>query len=188
MELKDIGTKELKELNLYPISYFKQFQQIVENGYFIIPNNNYRYEKNVPSLRDIAYSSKYNKDGEKIKIKNFLELSKEEIEMIGFGGKSLFKLLWLQKYLRGEVSGCYSVTEDMSFQSFQELVELDKKDKIIHRLNIQLEEEREKNKELKTRINELENEIKKASKLKIKLLKFIKDNQKLLEEYSSELI
>lgn len=179
MNLQDIGTSELRELNLYPIRYFNILKECFERGYFIIPT--------YPCRGSIISANKYERDGEKIKLNSFLETRKEELEKLGFSGKSLFKLLWLQKYLSGEVSGCYSTKEDSSFQSFQELAELDKKDKIIHRLNCQLADEKEKNRELQDKINELENEVKKADKLKSKLLKFIEENKKFLEDYSSNL-
>lgn len=179
MNLQDIGTNELRKLNLYPICHFNILKKCFEQGYFIIPT--------YPFGGTIIKANKYERDGEKIKLNSFLDTKKEELEKLGFSGKTLFKLLWLQKYLRGEVVGYYSVEEDSSFRHFQELAELDKKDKIIHRLNCQLAEEKEKNKELQDKINELENEVKKADKLKSKLLKFIEENKKFLEDYSSNL-
>lgn len=182
MELKDIGTKELKELNLYPLNHFKDIKQCFEQGYYIIPSCTNR-----GGLTDILWASTHKKEGEIVELKSFEEMTKEDFEKMFLSGKTLFKLLWMQKYFNGDVSAPYDVYQDETYQSFQELAELNNKDKIIQRLRTQLDDERNKNKELKLKIIEMENEVKKANKLKSRLVKFIADNRKLLEEYSSEL-
>lgn len=185
MKFEDIGTKELIELNLHPIMHFKRLKQIFNQGYYIKPSN-----MNRGNFSDIMYASTSNKtreDDEKIQIKTFLEMTSEDFEKLYINGKALFKLLWLQKYLKGEVTGSYDVYQDESYKRLLELSELDRRDKEIHRLKLQLQEEKEKNKDLQCEIIELKKLIKQTERLRKNFLIFINESKDFFEKFKEEL-
>lgn len=191
MDFQEIGVKELKELNLYPIFKFKEYKECDKYGHYAIRRStgNGTFREGIVEICTPPYTSPSECWDilERIELKPFVDMDKDGFEKFGFKGKSLLKLLWLQKYLRGEVVGQYEATEDVLLQSMRESEEFSKKEKTIQRLNSQLLEEKAKNKELQQKIRILENKVKEADKLKSKLLKFIEANKKFLEDYSSNL-
>ena len=185
MQFENITKKELIELNLYPIQNFKKLQECISFGYF------YRYvEKNESTRRSylctISPSSKksFHEQSQKIYIGSFEKLSKEELEDFGFCNKSLFKVIWLQKYLKGEVQGIYNPQEYLKFDSDKEIANLHKR---IRDLEIKLEEYITENKELKEKISNTEKDKNSLEKSRNKLLKIVEENKCIFDKMLFEL-
>ena len=201
MELKDIGTKELRELNLYPLHGFKQLKICIEYGYcdiYRLNNNIERRPKRDTIIRPHYYSTRdelhvdipssdYWTLEKHIVITDFDLISDDEFIDMKFSVSALCKLKWLKKYLKGEVSGTYSKIEDSTFKEIITSKEILKQDETIKNLKVKIDKLEKENKSLKEKIQTQEKEILKTIKTKEKLLKFINENKLFLENVSKYL-
>lgn len=185
MDFKDIGTKELKELNLHPIMRFRSYKAKYDIGYYDVyvrkTDNGCFVRSKLPYLfgDKIVYTPPY-RDGwileKRVEMKNFLDMTESDFEFFGIEGKALNKMLWLQKYLKGEVDGVYT---DDDFIRDKEIVQ---KDKIIASLRKELQKEKDKNTEMKEEIQSLKKELKDIEKIKLTMLAFIDESVDLLDK------
>lgn len=194
MELKDIGTKELKKLNLYPIHGFNQLKTYVEYGYCEI----YLYKKSGEkrTKHDTTFRPRYSTPTQiyedfpdsdfwifekRIDITDFDSISDEELISMGFTMSSLCKLQWLKKYLKGEVNGTYSKFEDLSFREIISSKEILEQDKTIRNLNERIYELQVENLSLRNIIEQNKKEILNAEKTKEKYKKLLLELETILE-------
>ena len=196
MEFKDIGTKELRELNLYPLHGFKQLKICIEYGYcdiYRLNNNIERRSKRDTTIRPHYYSTRdemrvdipssdYWTLEKHIVITDFDLISDDEFIDMKFSASALCKLKWLKKYLKGEVSGTYSKIEDESFQEIISSKEILKQDETIRKLNAKICELQEENRSLKDIIDKNKKIVSNAEKLKAKYEKLLLELEKILEK------
>ena len=188
MNFKDISNKELRELNLYPINKFKNFKIRCDTGYYDVYRQRDNHER---ILRYPRYFGSYGLEYvphwddyvfvERIEMKDFLDMCQNDFEFWGFKGKSLDKMLWLQKYLKGEIDGVYS---DSNFNNNNEIKQ---RDETIAKLRSKLSIAKDENETLKQKIKELENELSNIHDTKSKLLEFINQIQETLNDSSQKL-
>ena len=148
MEIKDIGSKELKALNLYPLKYFYQLKTCLEYGYcevYVRKENRFSiYERRIiPENRhgrvnlDMPDPEYWVLD-RKFEIKDFNSMKTEELSCIMVSASYLSKIIWLRKYLNGEINGIYSKIEDSTFQDITANKEILKKDETITDLKLKI--------------------------------------------------
>lgn len=190
MEFKDIGKEELKELNLYPIHKINQYRLFEQVGYLSIyvtlPYKNKKFFfPRLDSDGEICYRPQNSEDYKrfkKVEIKPFLEMSREDFEKTCFfGQKTIMKLLWLQKYLKGEVKGKYNPLDYESYKDVLNIEEIYKRDKDIEKLTLQIKQLKEENYLLKQKILYQEKELTSCEKTKQKFIQLKRQTEKLLQ-------
>lgn len=183
MGFEDIGTDELRQLGLYPIHNFFTVKAIVSCGYFEKYTFINQYTgKNVIVIYPIARSKNVWKEPrdmenvigvEKTEIDSFDSITPEQFALMGLKGRSFLKITWLQKYLRGEVTGTYNppdttqticlISQTELDDARQEINELKEKNLTLRMENKRL---REDNKHLNKEIKETKKKEQKIKKIK----------------------
>lgn len=186
IDFYDIDSETLKSLGLNTIKGFDDLKLACHLGYREIYQGeliNY-FGKRRLAYRPTRVSEKVLTGGlvdgctlvKRFEIENFCSLTVEMlVEAFGFSGKSLCKLIWLQKYLNGEVDPPYKMEEDEEY--INELIRQISTEKIIkiRKLESKISELNGKNAALKLTIKKLEEQQKEVYAEKKKIEKFKKE-------------
>lgn len=198
MKFEDIGTKELKELNLFPIKGINNLKTILNYGYYeiYVYNNTekkrieYTYRPYLDSfgrMHTDAPNPKFWSLMHRIEVHDLYSIPDEDLPIITTRSRNITptvcKIIWLKKYLKGEESGVYSKIKDDKLSVFDKLTESSQQEEEIRSLKVKVFELQEENRQLKEIIKQQKAEISKTIKTKEKMSKIFN----LLETCKDEL-